>query len=299
MPIVLAIFSAVCFGSSHVTAKRGLHDTSVFAGLLIQLGAAFVVVLAALLLDPPVSISVPAVAVFAVAGLIAPGTARATALAGVDRLGPSVAVPIQQGTRPILTVALAAVVLGETIGVVQLIGVAAIAFGGWKLSRAPSAAETTTADGDDALVRSPSRTFRPGVIFPLITAVCYAASDVIVKVALGRFPSPTVGAAIGIGAALIVWAVATRAIPSVRGSLRFGRNARWFIASGSFMGAAILLMFHALQGAAASVVGPIIATQTMFVFLLSTLLLRQLERVTLETVISGATVVAGTVLVSI
>lgn len=298
MPIVLAIFSAVCFGSSHVTAKRGLHDTSVFAGLLIQLGAAFVVVLAALLLDPPVSISVPAVAVFAAAGLIAPGTARATALAGVDRLGPSVAVPIQQGTRPILTVALAAVVLGETIGVLQLIGVAAIAFGGWKLSRAPSAAETTPADGDP-LGGSPSRTFRPGVIFPLITAVCYAASDVIVKVALGRFPSPTIGAAIGIGAALVVWAVAAGAIPSVRGSLRFGRNARWFIASGSFMGAAILLMFHALQGAAASVVGPIIATQTMFVFLLSTILLRQLERVTLETVISGSAVVAGTVLVSI
>jgi drug/metabolite transporter (DMT)-like permease len=269
----------------------------VFAGLLIQLGAAFVVVLAALLLDPPVSISVPAIAVFAAAGLIAPGTARATALAGVDRLGPSVAVPIQQGTRPILTVALAAVVLGETIGVVQLIGVAAIAFGGWKLSHAPSAAETTTADGD-ALVGS-SRTFRPGVIFPLITAVCYAASDVIVKVALGRFPSPTIGAAIGIGAALIIWVVAAGAIPSVRGSLRFGPNARWFIASGSFMGAAILLMFHALQGAAASVVGPIIATQTMFVFLLSTLLLRQLERVTLETVISGSAVVAGTVLVSI
>jgi drug/metabolite transporter (DMT)-like permease len=298
VPIVLAIFSAVCFGSSHVTAKRGLHDTSVFAGLLIQLGAAFVVVLAALLLDPPVSISVPAVAVFAAAGLIAPGTARATALAGVDRLGPSVAVPIQQGTRPILTVALAAVVLGETIGVVQLIGVAAIAFGGWKLSRAPSAAETTPADGDPPR-GSPSRTFRPGVIFPLITAVCYAASDVIVKVALGRFPSPTIGAAIGIGAALVIWAVAAGAIPSVRGSLRFGRNARWFIASGSFMGAAILLMFHALQGAAASVVGPIIATQTMFVFLLSTLLLRQLERVTIETVISGSAVVAGTVLVSI
>jgi uncharacterized membrane protein len=65
------------------------------------------------------------------------------------------------------------------------------------------------------------------------------------------------------------------------------------------MGAAILLMFHALQGAAASVVGPIIATQTMFVFLLSSLLLRQLERVTFETVISGSAVVAGTVLVSI
>ena len=298
MPIVLAIFSAVCFGGSHVTAKRGLHDTSVFAGLLIQLGAAFVVVLVALLLDPPDTISAPAVGVFALAGLIAPGTARATALAGVDRLGPSVAVPIQQGARPILTVALAAAVLGETIGVVQLIGVAAIAFGGWKLSRAPSASEMVAADGN-TLEESPSRTFRPGVIFPLITAVCYAASDVIVKVALGRFPSPTVGAAIGIGAALAVWAVVARAIPSVRGSLRFGPNARWFIASGSFMGAAILLMFHALQGAAASVVGPIIATQTMFVFLLSTVLLRQLERVTLETVISGSAVVAGTVLVSI
>lgn len=298
MSILLAICSALCFGASHVTAKRGLHDTSVFAGLLIQLGAAFVVVLAALLLDPPVSLSIPAVAVFAGAGLISPGTARAAALAGVDRLGPSVAVPIQQGTRPILTVALAASLLGETIGVIQLLGVAAIAVGGWRLSRAPAAAELVTVGGM-ARERSRSRAFRPGVIFPLITAACYAATDVTVKVSLGRFPSPTAGAAIGIGAALVVWVIVARTLPSVRASLRFGPDARWFLASGSFIGAAILLMFHALQGAPASVVGPIIATQTMFVFFLSTLLLRQLERLTLETVLSGTAVVAGTVLVSI
>lgn len=300
MSVALAILSAVFFAGSHVTAKRGLTDTSIFAGLLVQLATGFCVVLVAVLLDPPGAVAVGAVAVFAGAGLIAPGTARATALAGVDRLGPSVAVPIQQGARPILAVLGAIVLLGESVGPPQLLGVLAIAFGGWRLSRerAPVVAEVAEPSAAGATATQGRRTFRPGIIFPLVTALCYSASDIIVKVALGSFPHPALGTLTGIGAALLVWGVASATIPLLRSSLRFGPNVRWFVASGTLMGLAILSAFHALQRGEVSVVGPIIAAQTLAVFVLSTVLLRHLERVTRETALAGVVVVIGTILVS-
>jgi drug/metabolite transporter (DMT)-like permease len=297
--VALAVVSALCFASTHVTAKRGLVDTSIFAGLLVQLATAFSVVLVALVVDPPGTVALGAVAIFAVAGLIAPGAARATALTGVDRLGPAVAVPIQQGARPILTVAGAIVLLNEPVGPVQIIGVLAIAFGGWRLSRerAPAEAGVPAAGPSVTTVRL-RRTFKPGIVFPLITAVCYATSDIVVKKALGSFPYPTLGTLVGIGAALLVWSTACATMPRLRRSLRFGPSLGWFVASGAFMGLAILLMFHALQEGEVSVVGPIIAAQTLAVFLLSAILLRRVEHVTGEIVMAGIAVVIGTILVT-
>jgi len=185
--VLLAILAAICFASSHVTAKRGLANTSIFAGLLVQLASAFAVVLLTTLVDWPGAVAPAAVALFAMVGLIAPGTARATALAGVDRLGPSVAVPIQQGARPLLTVFGAIVLLDESVAFLQVVGVLAIASGGWWLSRerAPVEAEVPDPGRPGTRTLREGRTFKPGIVFPLITAVCYASTDMIVKAGLG------------------------------------------------------------------------------------------------------------------
>jgi drug/metabolite transporter (DMT)-like permease len=298
--VAFAIVSAFCFAASHVTAKRGLTQTSILAGLLIQLASAAGVVLVAVALDLPRAVTIMGILVFAATGLIAPGTARATALAGVDRLGPSVAVPIQQGLRPLVSVAGGALLLGEPVGPLHVVGVLAIALGGWQLSRerTRTEVEVDAVVPRGAAVPGSTRAFKPGIVFPLVTALCYGTTDVVVKAALGEFPYPTFGAFLGICTALAVWGAAALAVPRVKGALRFGPSARWFVASGSFMGLAILSMFQALQRGDVSVVGPIIATQTLAVFLLSTVLLRHVEQVTKETVLAGVVVVAGIALVT-
>lgn len=290
-PEVLAVISAICFAGSHVMAKRGLVSTSVTAGFLVTMASSWLVVAGAVVLDPPTSKPIVGVGVFAIGGLVAPGVSRAAALIGVERLGPSIAVPVQQGLRPLLAVLGAAIILSETIGPVRMLGVVAIMGGGWMLTRQPRSRQPHT------LAVGRSLGFRAGIVFPVIAAVGYAVSDVIVKRALEVLPDPAFGAMVGIGTSLVVW-LAAHLSASVRRRLRIGPSVGWFLLSGVLTGFAVLTLFHALHVGEVSVVAPIVATQPLAVFVLSTLLLRDLERLNRTTVLAGVIVVAGTVLVS-
>ena len=237
-------------------------------------------------------------------------------LRGVHSLGPSVSVPIQQGLRPLIVLPAAALVLGESFGALRVAGVAAIVVGGWVLSRQPGIVtgdgaldalmtETTTpaphASTRTKLRRGTSavfRGFRPGVIHPLIAAFAYASSDLLVKSGLNTTSETVYGAPVSIGTGFLVWSIA-HAFPSVRARFRLGRGAGWLVLSGALMGTAILLLFLALARADVSLVAPVIATQPLFVFVLSALILRHLERRERSTIVAGLVVVVGTILVSL
>ena len=310
------MLSAASFAASHVVSKRGLQGTSVTAGFMVIVGSAWVLVTIPLAVDPPASLSLRSLALFAASGLFAPGIARAAALAGVHSLGPSVSVPIQQGLRPLIVLPAAALVLGESFGALRVAGVAAIVVGGWVLSRQPGIVtgdgaldalmtETTTpaphASTRTKLRRGTSavfRGFRPGVIHPLIAAFAYASSDLLVKSGLNTTSETVYGAPVSIGTGFLVWSIA-HAFPSVRARFRLGRGAGWLVLSGALMGTAILLLFLALARADVSLVAPVIATQPLFVFVLSALILRHLERRERSTIVAGLVVVVGTILVSL
>jgi drug/metabolite transporter (DMT)-like permease len=99
-----ALFSTFCFAGAHVASKRGLDDTSVIAGSLVLLAASFGVIAVAFVLDPPARVTSEALLVYGGLGLIVPAISRGAALKAVDSFGPSIAVPIQHGLRPILAV---------------------------------------------------------------------------------------------------------------------------------------------------------------------------------------------------
>jgi drug/metabolite transporter (DMT)-like permease len=282
---------------------------------MVIVASAWVLVTIPLVFDRPASVPGRSVALFAVSGLFAPGIARAAALAGVNALGPSVAVPIQQGLRPVIVLPLSALVLGEMFGALRVMGVAAIVAGGWALSRergiassdgALDALLTDTATASQSSTRSIVRRktspfvrgFRPGVIHPVVAACAYATADLLVKTGLEGTSEMSFGAPVSIGAGFLVWSLA-HAFPSVRKRFRVGRDAGWLVLSGGFMGAAILFLFHALDRADVSLVAPVIATQPLFVFLLSAVLLRHVERRERSTIVAGLVVVGGTILVAL
>jgi drug/metabolite transporter (DMT)-like permease len=313
--VLLALLAAASFAASHVVSKRGLQGASVSAGFMVIVGCAWVVVSLPALIDPP---SVPgrSIVLFAVSGLFAPAISRAAALAGVHALGPSISVPIQQGLRPLIVVPAAALVLGEVFGPLRWVGVAAIVAGGWFLSRDPERGaprpeanvlaqahaglpmEAPDRPRRGGLAGSISLGFRPGIVYPVAAAIGYATSDLFVKRGLDEAPDPAYGAMVSIGTGFLIWAVA-HALPSVRRRFRIGRGAWWLALSGLLMGTAILLLFNAFERGDVSLVAPVVATQPLFVFLLSALLLRHLERRELSTLLAGGVVVVGTILVSL
>jgi uncharacterized membrane protein len=88
------------------------------------------------------------------------------------------------------------------------------------------------------------------------------------------------------------------ALPSVRERISTGRGAGWFVVGGALASTAILVQFHALDRGNVSLVSPIVAAQPLFVFFLSAVLLRGIERVSAPVVIGGLATVVGVVLVA-
>lgn len=297
-PEAWALFSAFCFAGSHVTSKRGLQDTSVTAASLIVLGVSWVVIVIWVAVDPPAEVSMRALVVFSGLGLIVPAISRWSVLKSVDALGPSIAIPIQQGLRPLLAVSGAVLFLGEHVDLVRGVGVLAIVAGGWQLSKRPrEGAPGTLPDSAE-----PTRRWalRPGIAYPVIAAVAYAASDLLVRFTLGDdLAEPGFAAMVSTGSGLTAWLIAVGAIRPLRSSVRFGRRAWWLVASGGLIGFAILGIYHALNTGEVSLVTPINATQPLIVLLLSAVFLRDLEQIRSATVASAAAIVAGAILVSI
>jgi drug/metabolite transporter (DMT)-like permease len=295
---VWALFSAFCFAGSHVVSKRGLKDTSVTAASLIVLGVSWTIIAITVLFDPPAEVTARAIVVFAALGLIVPAISRWAVLKSVDVLGPSIAIPIQQGLRPLLAVTGAALLLGEDVGLVRGIGVALIIAGGWQLSRRPP--EDRVGSDDATAPRARWWALRRGIVFPLTAAVAYAASDLLVRSTLGDdLAEPSFAAMVSTGSGLLAWLLVVVTVRPMRASVRFGRAAWWLVASGGLIGFAIMGVYQALSRGEVSLVTPINATQPLIVLLLSAFLLRDVERIRPMTVVSATAIVAGAILVSL
>ena len=166
-----ALFSAFCFAGAHVTSKRGLQDTSVIAGSLIVLGTSWIVITVAVVADPPAAVTTEALVVYGALGLLVPAISRWAVLTSVDMLGPSIAIPIQQGLRPLLSVAGAILLLGESVDLTRLTGTAAIVAGGWQLAKRPGESGEAESHGLTAAAIPDRRTrhaaaLRPGIVIP-------------------------------------------------------------------------------------------------------------------------------------
>jgi drug/metabolite transporter (DMT)-like permease len=293
-----ALFSACCFAGSHVVSKRGLKDTSVTAASLIVLGVSWTIIAIAVLFDPPADVTARAILVFAALGLMVPAVSRWAVLKSVDVLGPSIAIPIQQGLRPLLAVTGAALLLGEDVGLLRGVGVALIIAGGWQLSRRPP--EDRVGADDTATPRVRRWALRRGIVFPITAAVAYATSDLLVRSTLGDdLAEPTFAAMVSTGSGLLAWMLVVVSIRPMRSSVRFGRAAWWLVLSGGLIGFAIMGVYQALSRGEVSLVTPINATQPLIVLLLSAFLLRDVERIRLVTVVSATAIVAGAILVSL
>lgn len=291
---LLAIFAAIFFAGAFVVSKRGLADTSLITGLLVILGAGWLVSGMMTLLDPPSSITSNGILLFASAGLISPAIGFSAGLAGVHLLGPSIAVPIQQGGRPLIAVAAASLLLGESVDAVEMLGMFAIVVGGGGLAmRVPDERDPAS---DDRPSRISRRIFHPGLFFPLIAAIAFAAFDVFGKHVLNLVDEPTFGTMVALGTSFLGWGIAAAIVPRFRKSCHLGANFGWFVLGGLLFGLAQLSIFHALARGDVSIVSPILASQPLIVFVLSRLLLQHIESIRPITVVLGSLVVVGTIL---
>lgn len=240
--------------------------------------------------DPPTTTLLTAVLVIGASGVLAPALARAAAVKGVERLGPSVSISIQGSVYPLFAVVGATLFLGEIPPRTRIVGAILVAIGLWNLSRGRRAT---------AVQQGAVRALPGSVAYPVAAGMTKGLADILRKRGLEMMPYATFGSFVGVTAALFAWLIAASASGPVRRRIIFGRGVAWFALGGTLAGAAVLAQFHALDRGDVSVVSPIVASQPLIVMLLSSLLLRGVDRITTRVVLAGAIIVAGTILVSL
>ena len=317
MAELLAGLAAVGFAAALVAIKRGLVDNTVVVGVLLSLSASWVVTLLATLTSLPTGLTVAAVVLFALSGLTAPGISRYASTAGIDRLGPSTAAPILAGVRPVLSMIGGVVLLSESVGWLQVAGVALITLGVVRLSQAPDEEEVAhsperqhdpsehhlpgaaSLETTSLRVRTWTRRIRPAVAWPLLAGACYSASDLLVKAGTNRVAEPVFAGFVATSVALALWIGMVVVVRPMRAEVRLGRGAGFLLLSGAFAALAVVALFHAIERGEVSVVGPIVATSPLAVLLFSRVFIRDLEHIHTATVVAAVAVVAGAVMLSL
>jgi drug/metabolite transporter (DMT)-like permease len=279
--VVLALCSAVAFGSLAVTLTRALGRYPD-----AELGA-FATILAALV---PVGIGALVrfewsghVWPYLLAGLLAPGASQILYVAAVRDAGAS-RTALVVGAAPLVSVTIALLALGEPVRTPLIAGAVLIVLGGVALTREP--------------VRPDS--FRSvGLALAFASAAFFATRDNIVRhLATKESVSPELAAAATIvaGGTLVAVFLVARRGPSgpIRG---LGPAFRAFAFSGFLWGLSYVFLFEAFSRGRVSIVSPLVAVESLVGVCLAAVFLGRRELVGRHLWLGAALIVTGGALI--
>lgn len=279
---LLALLSAFLFAVAIQLARLGLRHVDSQTAALIQIGAATAVywIGAPFVVETRYWLSA-ATLLFAAIGVFRPFLSANLALAGTQRLGPSISSTLS-ATSPLFGVSLGALVLGERLTAPVLLGTAAIVAGGVLLSWEGRA----------------RRDWQPwALLLPVGAALIRAVAQMLAKVGMATLPSPffvgLVGYTVSFGIAALLGG---RRAVGPAGIVTPG--AGWLVAMGVVNGMSILSLNTALQCGRLSVVSPITACSPLFALLLGWLVFRE-RAITRRVVVAVLVVVPGVVAITL
>lgn len=278
---MLSLVSAFLFGAMTVVLRVALRRGNAEVGAFVTVLAAFVVVAAWALLESA-SLDGRGLAIFAFAGLLAPGGSQLLFTLAVRDVGAS-RTSVVTGAAPLFAVVIALLILREPFQIGLVVGAVLIVVGGIVL-----AAERGR----------PAQFLAVGLVFAAAGALLFAIRDNYVR---AFSDDVAIDASAGAAVALLVGAVATLAYVAVRrpGDLRELRSWPPFVPVGILFGLSYVSLYEAYFRGRVSVVSPLVATEALWGVGLSALLLRRHELVGPRLAAGAALVVAGGALIGI
>ncbi|HET8562347.1 MAG TPA: EamA family transporter, partial [Candidatus Binatia bacterium] len=137
------------------------------------------------------------------------------------------------------------------------------------------------------------------LIYPSLAALLFAMKDVTVRWGLGAGAQPILAAGIAAVISTVEIFFITRYIQGEKFSVPPLNALHWFVSSGLFTGGSFLFMYLALSMERVSIVGPMVNSYAVFVLILTPLIARRIEIITMRKVIGAVAVVAGVFLISL
>ena len=283
LAVLLACVSAALFGAMAVAIRFALRRTDdPELGALATSSIALAITGVIGLLAAPGDVHAADLWPFLLAGAIAPGSSQILFMRAVRDAG-AARTAVLMGTAPLVSVAIALVVLGEPVSGPLLAGAALIVAGGVALA--------------GERVR-PADFRRLGVAFAVAATVLFSVRDNLLRWlaedtdarALVTAPVSLLAGAGTIAAYLLI---------SRRGHWRggYGRAVRVFLPSGVLFGVSYSALFEAYYRGRVSVVAPLVATESLWGVVFSGLLLRRSELVGRRLVLGATLIVAGGALI--
>ncbi|HET7566936.1 MAG TPA: DMT family transporter [Gaiellaceae bacterium] len=276
--VALALASALCFGGMAVGLRVALaREPDVLVGTIATVTVALAVALVATLAEAPArGLHAGAAWPFALAGLLQPGVGQAFATLAIRETGASRASMVF-GTAPLVSVAIALVLLGEPLSAPLLAGAVLIVLGSLELARERD---------------RPAHLRRVGLAYAFVTVILFASRDNLVRwLAKSSTAPPGVSAAAALLGGGVLLAVVARRPPS----------RRWlpFVPAGLAFGLSYVALFEAFYRGRVTVVSPLVATESLAGVGLSLLLLRHTELVGRRLLLGTVGIVAGGVLIGV
>ena len=224
-----------------------------------------------------------AIILFICVGLLFPAAVTLLNFESNRLMGPNIA-GAMSGLAPVFAVLLALALLGESIHLVQFLGIAAIVAGVMFMYRDR---------------RQNLQHWSPWMLsLPLAAAVIRGAVQPVIKLGLQHWPSPTAAVVIGysISSAVLIFAAFVHDPKLIR---RFDRRgALWFAAVGLCNGLSVLSLYAALGRGPVALVAPLVASYPLVTLLLSFVFLKH-EHIGPQIVAALAVLVGGVVLLII
>ena len=284
--VFFALASAVCFGGMTVALRAALRaHPEPDVGAVASTAAAVLVALAAAALDSGTGeLARPKeLAVFALAGLLAPGISQIFFILAVRDVGAG-RTSVVVGSAPLFGATLAILLLDEPFEWPLAIGACLIVGAGIVL-----AAESAR----------PAHFRLIGVAFALTATALFSSRDLVVRwysedAALGSAEAAAAAMAAG-WLMMLGYAAFVRRGALVR-SLA-DRRLLLFLPAGALFGLSYVLLFEAYYRGKVTVVSPLVATESLWGVLLAALFLRSSELVGRRLVVGAVLVVAGGALI--
>jgi drug/metabolite transporter (DMT)-like permease len=281
--IIYALCAGLFWGTSPVLVKRGLASADVSAATLYQQATILLTLLVSALFEGDLfaaKIPLEAVLIFAGTGVVGAYLGRTLFVRSVDQIGASRAQSLNNSS-PLITVLLAASVLGERLSFAVLIGVMFIISGVFFVT------QSGPAPGGKA------RTHRLTLAAVLAT-LCYGVVPVLKKFGTDHGGPPVLGA-------LVMHATGLALLMTLGNLLKIERkwqripthSAICFVAAGFLYAIGSIFTLEALVHAPASVVAPIWSAQPIVSFFLAKITLKGIEEVTFKDGAAAALVVVG------
>ena len=292
LAVVLALSTAILFALNAIALRRATAYGPPLPGLLVSAMVSLPVIAMIVIATGEFrhyrEIGLAA-GLFALAGLAEFVIGGALFYTAISLIGSSRA-SVVVGTYPVFALALAALILGERIGLIVAAGGLLVILGPFVLARG---------EGRSRLAPESRPGISRGILLALGAAAGWGLGPIFIKSALDRAPFPLLGNLIAYATSLAVMG-ALVAEPRFRRSVRsLSRQAvKWYVMAATIGSVAQVLHFLALGEGDVSVVVLLIQTQVFFIILLTVLFNRTLETVRPHVIVAATLVVVGASLIT-